>query len=114
MKLREIVEALELKSPMAEPDLDRPVSGGYVSDLLSDVIANTQKGDVWITLQVHPNTIAVATLKELAAIIVIGDKAPSEAAILKAEQEGIVIFSTNLSAFDATGRLYEMGLRSQP
>jgi len=113
MKLREIAEALQLESPMTAPDLNRIVSGGYVSDLLSDVIAHTQKGDVWVTLQVHPNTIAVATLKELAAIIIIGSKAPSDAAVSKAAEEGIVLFTTSMSAFDVAGRLYEMGLRGQ-
>ena len=111
MKLREIVEALQLETPMTAPNLDREVGGGYVSDLLSDVIANTRKDDVWITLQVHPNTIAVATLKELAAIIVIGSKAPSEAAVAKAQDEGIALFVTPLSAFTVAGKLYEMGLR---
>lgn len=113
MELREIAEALKLQSPMAEPNLSRQVSGGYVSDLLSDVIANTQKGDVWITLQVHPNTIAVATLKELAAIIVIGDKLPAEAAVLKAQKEGIALFTTSLSAFEVAGQLYALGLRGR-
>ncbi len=30
--------------------------GGYVSDLLSDVMAHAQDGDVWITMQRHVNT----------------------------------------------------------
>ncbi|MCK5145179.1 serine kinase [bacterium] len=113
MKLKAIVDVLSLESPMETLDLERDVTGGYVSDLLSDVIAHTHAGDIWITLQVHPNTIAVATLKELTAIIVIGENAPAEAAVSKAASEGIAIFTTDLPAFEVVGKLYEMGLRGQ-
>ena len=111
MKISDMVRALDLETPMTSVDGERTVAGGYISDLLSDVIAHAKKDDVWITLQVHPNTIAVATLKELAAIIVIGSKAPSEAAVAKAQDEGIALFTTPLTAFTVAGRLYEMGLR---
>ena len=44
----------------------REVRGGYASDLLSDVMANAQDADAWITMQKHVNTVAVAQLKGLA------------------------------------------------
>ena len=68
MKLEEVVNQTGMKVESAQEKLDREVSGGYASDLLSDVMANSREGDVWVTLQVHPNIIAVATLKDLAAV----------------------------------------------
>ncbi len=90
--------------------LSTQVAGGYVSDLLSDVMANSKKADIWVTAQVHPNIVAVAVLKELAGIIIIGDRKPETETIKKAEAEKIVIMSTNLTAFELAGRLYEMGI----
>jgi hypothetical protein len=71
MELKEVVDKLGLKPASALSRLSQECTGGYVSDLLSDVMANAQSGDVWVTLQVHQNIVAVAALKELAAIIII-------------------------------------------
>lgn len=113
MKIKDVVEVLTLEVKAAEQHLDRDIEGGYVSDLLSDVIANSQKNDLWITLQVHKNIVAVATLKELAGICVIGGKLPAEDTVSKAEEEGVVLLSSGLSAFELAGRLYDMGIRGR-
>ena len=65
MTLKKIVEELNLKIVSGEDKLDRDVSRGYVSDLMSDVIANARAGDIWITLQIHLNIVAVAVSKIL-------------------------------------------------
>jgi len=51
--------------------------GGYVGDLLSDVMANSHEGDIWITRQIHQNTVAVASLKEHAAVIFVNGSEPT-------------------------------------
>lgn len=111
IRVRELVETLGLEVKVGEEKLDSVVEGGYVSDLLSDVIAHSQKGDLWITLQVHQNIVAVAALKELAGIVVIGDKKPAEDTVERAKTENVVILTSSLPAFELSGRLYEMGLR---
>ena len=83
---------------------------GYVSDLLSDVMANAKAGDLWVTLQTHQNIVAVASLKEIAGIIIIGGREPEKTTLAKAEEENIPIFLTNLPAFEVVGRLYQMGI----
>ena len=110
MKLKEIVSQLNIQLHTASVDLNVEVTGGYVSDLLSDVMANTQKGNVWITLQIHQNTVAVAVLKELAGIIVINSKQPAPETVEKADQENIPIMTTDLSAFDLICKLCKMGI----
>ncbi|MBI4705656.1 MAG: serine kinase [Deltaproteobacteria bacterium] len=91
----------------------RQVGGGYVSDLLSDVMANAAEGDLWVTLQKHVNIVAVAHLKELAAIVLVGGRRPEPAAQEKAQSEQVAIISTELSAWEAVGRLYAAGLRAR-
>ena len=110
MKLKDIAENLGMKVETAQDGLDREVTGGYASDLLSDVMANSKPGDVWITLQVHPNTIAVATLKELAGIIIVQGRKPDEETIGKAQSENVPLLVSDLQAFEIAGRLYQMGI----
>jgi hypothetical protein len=113
IKLDEVVENLALEVKTKSGRLDREVTGGYVSDLLSDVIAKSRRGDLWITLQVHLNIVAVATLKDLAGIVIIGGKEPSKDTIEKAEKENVTILTSLLPAFELAGRLYMLGIRGK-
>lgn len=111
MKLDEIVKACNLQVTCGEDKLTKNVSGGYSSDLLSDVMANSKKGDIWITLQVHPNVVAVAMLKEISGIVMINGRKPEDETINKAKAEGLPIMTTDLPAFELIGKLYNMGIR---
>ena len=111
MILREIVESLKLEVEVAAGKLDGEVTGAYVSDLLSDVIANGKAGEVWVTLQIHENVIAVASLNELAGIILVGGRGLSDEARRKAEAEGVPVMGSRESAFQVAGKLYELGIR---
>jgi hypothetical protein len=113
MKPSELAVLLEGRVVTTAPLRGGEIRGGYSSDLLSDVIANAQEGDVWITLQKHLNIAAVAHLKGLAAIVLVHDRCPDQDTIARADEDGVVIISTPLSAFDAAGLLYECGLRGR-
>jgi hypothetical protein len=108
MKLDEIVNQLGLEVLSCRDSLDREAGGVYVSDLLSDVMANSREGDIWITLQTHMNIVAVAGMKNLSCIIIVGGRKPQEDVISKAESEGVMIALSKLPAFEAAGRLYIM------
>jgi predicted transcriptional regulator len=97
----------------SEEAATREVMGGYASDLLSDVMANSAKGDIWVTMQKHSNIVAVATLNELAGIVLVNGRAPEQAAIDRAQEERIPIISTGLQAFDVIGILYGRGIRGR-
>lgn len=107
MNVREIFRNLGL-SVRSEGDIGREVRGCYISDLLSDVMANAGEGDIWITLQTHPNIVAVATLKNIAAIIITNNRVPEEETLKRASKEGVIIATTPLSTFEISGRLYQM------
>ena len=111
MKASEIVEKLGLEVRSGADKLDREVTGGYASDLLSDVIANSRTGNLWVTLQIHENVVAVASLNDLAAVLIINAREPSEEIRKKAEEEGIIIMLSRQSAFEVVGRLYALGIR---
>ena len=108
MQHDEQVRKLGLRVCCAEGSLGRDVRGGYVGDLLSDVMANSREGDIWITRQVHQNIVAVASLKDLAGIILIQGSEPTPDTAAKAGAEGIPILVTDLPAFEIVGRIYQL------
>ena len=105
MKVKEIKELLGLKAAAGESGQDREVGGGYCGDLLSDVMAHAKNGDVWFTMQSHQNIVAVAVLRELAAIVLVNGRQPD-----KDTEEGIPILISEKPAYDIAGRLYEAGI----
>ena len=108
MKLKEIIEKLQLKFLTSQENLDEEVTGGYTSDLLSDVIANSKQGNLWITLQTHQNIIAVAKLKDLAGIIIVNNREPDEDTLAKAKEENVPILGSEEMAYKVSGKLYEL------
>lgn len=110
MKLRDIISELKLQVKVGADSLDNEITGGYASDLLSDVLANSKEGNIWITLQTHQNIVAVASIKDISGIVIINNREPAEETIIKAEEMNIPILVSSLTAFEAIGRLYKMGL----
>ncbi len=110
MKLKDIVQSLDLKVITGQEGLECEVNCGYASDLMSDVIAHAEKGDLWITLQVHVNIIAVAVMKELSGIILINGRNPEQETLTRARDENIPLLGSDLPAFELIGRLYRLGI----
>ncbi|MCK4880591.1 MAG: serine kinase [Bacteroidales bacterium] len=108
MTTEQIVKALGLKVYTTGDMTTREVTGGYVSDLLSDVMGHAKEGEVWITLQSHANVVAIASLKELAAILLVKGVEPDKAVREKAEEEGIPLLGTVEDTFIITGRLFQL------
>jgi len=111
MTVGDVVERLGLDVVTENPPLETEVTGGYASDLLSDVMAHSKAGNVWVTLQTHRNIVAVATLKELAAVILVNGRKPDPETVAKAGEEKVLLLASQLPAFELIGRLYEMGIR---
>lgn len=110
MTLEELCRQLPLEVRTAAEKLDTEVTGGYAADLLSCAMAKAQEGNVWVTLQSHPNIVAVASLLDLAGIIITEGMIPDPATMEKAEEEGIPILTTGLTTFTVVGRLFELGV----
>lgn len=108
MKITDVVRELDLRVVSGTGGLENDVTGGYVSDLLSDVIGNGREGNVWITLQAHHNIVAVASLKDLAAIIIVRGVNPDEETVRKSNQENIPVLSSDEDTFTAAGKLYNL------
>ena len=110
MTLEELCRHLPLQVRAAPEKLSTEVTGGYASDLLSCVMAKAQAGCVWVTLQSHPNIVAVASLANLAGIIITEGMNPDAATIEKAEEQGVPLLTTEFTTFTVVGRLFELGV----
>ena len=110
MNVNEVVEKLEMKVAAGRSGLDRDVTGGYASDLLSDVMANAREGDIWVTLQIHENVIAVALLVKIAAVVITGNREPAAGAVQQADAEGLPILSTKRTTFETVDALGGIGI----
>jgi len=108
MKITDIITGLNLKVVSGHNGLSNEITGGYVSDLLSDVIGNAAEGQIWITLQTHQNIIAVGSLKDISAIIIVKGLVPEADTIEKSNIENIPLLSTELDTFNIAGRLFEL------
>ena len=110
MTVKEVLELIEAKDMTPETDKNTEVSCGYTCDLLSWVMAHGTAGMAWVTVQTHMNVIAVASLMEMAAVIIpegIEMEAPS---LEKAKEEGITVLESPLTAYEICAKLAEKGL----
>jgi serine kinase of HPr protein (carbohydrate metabolism regulator) len=108
MKVSELIEKAGLTVYTGAEGLDTEITGGYVSDLLSDVMGNAREGNVWITLQNHMNVIAVASLKELACIVLVKGIKPMPEIIEKAKEEGISVLGSSEHTFELSGKIFQI------
>lgn len=113
MRLKDLIVPLELEVRCGQEFLGREIRGGYTSDLMSDVMAHAEEGDVWVTLQTHANTAAVAAMKELSGVILIGGREPEDETLAKARAKGVPLLVSPLPAFEVVGRLYALGVRGR-
>lgn len=109
MHLTELAAVIEARFLVDVPE-QRDASVAYVCDLLSWVMARGQKDMAWITVQTHQNVIAVASLHEMACVILPDGLTMEEDILHKAQEEGIAVLSSPHPAFVLCGRLYTQGL----
>jgi predicted transcriptional regulator len=108
MKIKDIAEKLNLRIVSGANGLDREVINGYSSDLLSDVMGSAQAGELWITLQTHKNVMAIASLKDLAGIILVKGFKPDPDMEEQSNEEDIPVLVTDDDTFTINGKLYKL------
>jgi serine kinase of HPr protein (carbohydrate metabolism regulator) len=113
MKVRDVQSEFNLEIAAGSRGLDREVTDGYCGDLLSDVMANAGRGYIWLTIQSHQNILAVAVLKELAAIVLVNGHRPDEDTRARADREGIPVLLSPVSSFKLAGRLLASGIKKK-
>ena len=108
MRLEKIINELELEVYTGDKIPSGEANGAYVCDLLSDVMGHAKERDLWITLQSHLNVVAIATLKELAAVLLVKGIEPEGPVLEKAMEEGVVILGSHEDTFTLAGKLFQL------
>lgn len=109
MTLQDVCAVLKAEVHCGSANLSREAESGYASDLLSEVMAGAKVGQLWFTVQTHPNIAAVALLANLAAVVITGGHKPEAATVAKAEAEGLPILSTDYQTYEALQVLFKAG-----
>ncbi len=109
MTIDEIVNKLGLQV-ITPGDMEQEVTGGYAADLLSCVMAKAKAGNVWVTLQAHPNVIAVASLLNLAAVIVSEGIKPDLETVERAQENQVTLLGSPQTTFSVVGELSRLGV----
>ena len=109
IKLSSVIAAAKAEVLTNRSEAD--ITGCYISDLLSDVLAHASPGMLWITIQTHHNVISCALTKDIGAVLFTCGRKPDRAIVAEADAEGIVLLTTKQEAYEAAGKLWEAGLR---
>ena len=105
---KDLIEKVNLTVFCGEENVGNEIKGGYVSDLLSDVMGFAQEGNAWVTLQTHKNVIAIASLKELACVVLVKGNKPDDDMLEQAKDEGIPVLGTTEQTFEVAGKIYQL------
>ena len=114
MNIRELIELTGATNMTPETDPEQEVTCGYTCDLLSWVMAHGKAGMAWITVQTHMNVIAVASLMEMAAVIIPEEIEMEETSLAKAREEGICVLQSGKTAFELCAEMARAGLPGTP
>jgi len=113
MRLKELAERLDWDLKTRNVPAENEVKTGYASDLLSDVLANSIEGDLWVTRQSHLNIVAIAVMRDLSGILLVNGVEPDPDTVEKAVEKMVPIFQTRLPTFEVVGRLYQLGISGE-
>jgi hypothetical protein len=109
MKISELQSELDLV--LLNGLNDRDISGVFISDVISDIIAGLAPGNILVTTQTHVNLIATANLVDASGVIFVRGKKPQDDVINIANRAGLSLLSTSDDAWNLALKLYEAGLR---
>ena len=87
---------------------DREIEDIYCCDLLSVAMGKAPAASAWVTVMGNINTLAVASLADVAVLIIAEGAAVDELLITKANQQGITVLASQLPVFKAALKVMEM------
>lgn len=119
MKLNELMQWMDAKSYTPSLMKDRDIYFAFCSDLMSDalVIMNSVKDQtilehtILITGLATQQSIRTAEMLDVDVVLLVRGKIPSEKVILLAHEAGVMLLSTETTMFNASGLLFEKGIR---
>ncbi|MBB6481029.1 hypothetical protein [Spirochaeta isovalerica] len=109
MKVRDIIKAVDGRVICGD-DLDKDLTTGCSSDLMSDILTLEPVNAVLITGLANIQAVRTADMAGISHILFVRDKLISKEMITLAEESGITLLETGLSMFVVCGKLAAEGL----
>jgi hypothetical protein len=106
MKVSDLKDQLGYECLVFEGN-ENTLTGGYTSDLLSDVMGNAPEDSVLITIQAHKNTVAVASLAGINALLICNNRPAPQDMLEAAADEGVAVYRTKDDQFTASWKVHE-------
>lgn len=110
LTLASVAEILEAEAVVVAPSPDSEVTGCFAADLMSDVLAFARPEEILLTGLATDQAIRTAAVRHLLAVFVVQGKEVSAEMLEAARDEGVALFRTPLSTYEACGRLMQAGL----
>lgn len=101
MTVKDLIQMGDFKVLNEGNQPEREISGLYCCDLLSVAMAKMPAGSLWVTVMGNVNTLAVASLTDVAGIVLAEGGNLDEPALNKAKEQGISVLITELPIFKA-------------
>ena len=107
MTIKDLTELDAFETVVASTEPEREISVPYCCDLLSAAMRNAPADGVWCTVMNNVNTLAVASLTDVACIVLCDGTPVNPDVKAKAEEQEICLLSTSLSIFEAALEVYK-------
>lgn len=104
MTVNELIRVLNA-TPVCLCDGQKTVSDGYAGDLLSYVMGRAPSGAAWFTIMTNVNVCAVATLTDVAVVVICDGCKPDELLVNSAKTRGVNVICTDSDVFHAIKRV---------
>ena len=110
MKISMIRDLLDAEVLCGEDNLDHDVFTACGSDMMSDVLKYVKDQAVLLTGLCNPQVVRTAEMMDMVCIVFVRDKRPTDMMVSMAEDDGIVVMTTDKRMYEACGMLYANGL----
>ncbi|MBQ8063632.1 MAG: hypothetical protein IJ230_06810 [Clostridia bacterium] len=110
MKIQEIVALIDAEVKSGSDKLEEEVSSAFGSDMMSEVLAYVQDQGVLLTGLVNEQIIRTAAMMNMYCIIMVRGKQPTDNMVEMAEDNDLVLLTTERTLYETSGILYTNGL----
>ena len=110
MKVSDIARYLDATIIVGKDQGDFEVSSAFGSDLMSDVLAFIKDNSLLLTGLVSPHVVRTCEMLDVMVIVFVRGKRPSEEIVELAQERDMIVMTTNLTLYEASGVLYQHGL----
>jgi predicted transcriptional regulator len=111
MRIKEVLPLIDGKILTANQNLNIKINSVFSSDLMSDVLAFVKEDSALLTGLVNNQVIRTAEMLDLKTIIFVRGKSPDERIIELADENNMVLITSDYTLYETSGILYQNGLK---